>query len=488
MSSSVQRSATVVLTAAVVVLLIAMGVRATFGLLMQPMGLDKGFTRETFSLAFAIQNLVWGLGAPLFGALSDKYGSGRTIALGAALYALGLLSMGYADSAATLYLSAGVLVGLGQSGTTFGVLLGVVARAFPPEKRSLALGMASAGGSMGQFLMVPFGQQLIAHFDWHAALLVMSVAASFGLPLALLLRGRVVHAADQPHSSLAGAFREAFAHRSYHLLFWSFFVCGFHVSFITLHLPSYVVDRGLSAFDGALAVGLIGLFNIAGSYAFGWLGGRHSKKNLLGWIYALRGVFIAMLLLFPPAWGCSGWARCRSPTGWSVRSTGCAIPPRSMGWSFSATRSAASSACGWAGGHSSARDRTTWCGGSALRWAWPLPRSRGRSTSARWRYSAPPARRVRNADVRPEDLARASPRRGVGADRRRTRDRLRRLPPSGHATRLGSIGSVVWASLNAAQVGSWLSRPAQAASCRAFPIDGRVLSTSSVEKTALPQD
>jgi MFS family permease len=299
MSSSVQRSATVVLTAAVVVLLIAMGVRATFGLLMQPMGLDKGFTRETFSLAFAIQNLVWGLGAPLFGALSDKYGSGRTIALGAALYALGLLSMGYADSAATLYLSAGVLVGLGQSGTTFGVLLGVVARAFPPEKRSLALGMASAGGSMGQFLMVPFGQQLIAHFDWHAALLVMSVAASFGLPLALLLRGRVVHAADQPHSSLAGAFREAFAHRSYHLLFWSFFVCGFHVSFITLHLPSYVVDRGLSAFDGALAVGLIGLFNIAGSYAFGWLGGRHSKKNLLGWIYALRGVFIAMLLLFP---------------------------------------------------------------------------------------------------------------------------------------------------------------------------------------------
>jgi len=299
MSTSVQRSATVVLTAAVVVLLIAMGVRATFGLLMQPMGLDKGFTRETFSLAFAIQNLVWGLGAPLFGALSDKYGSGRTIALGAALYAVGLLSMGHADSAAALYLSAGVLVGLGQSGTTFGVLLGVVARAFPPEKRSVALGMASAGGSMGQFLMVPFAQQLIAHFDWSTALLVMSIAASFGLPLALLLRGRAVHAAEQTHSSLAAAFREAFAHRSYHLLFWSFFVCGFHVSFITLHLPSYVIDRGLSAFDGALAVALIGLFNIAGSYAFGWLGGRHSKKNLLGWIYALRAVFIALLLLFP---------------------------------------------------------------------------------------------------------------------------------------------------------------------------------------------
>ena len=299
MSSSAQRSATVVLTAAIVVLLIAMGVRATFGLLMQPMGLDRGFTRETFSLAFAIQNLVWGLGAPLFGAVSDKYGSGRTIAIGALLYGIGLLSMSQADSAAMLYLSAGVLIGLGQSGTTFGVILGVVARAVPLEKRSLALGMASAGGSMGQFLMVPFGQQLIAHFDWQAALLVLSVVASLGMPLALLLQGRTVHAADQPHQSMSAAFREALGHRSYHFLFWSFFVCGFHTAFITLHLPSYVVDRGLSAFDGALAIALIGLFNVVGSYGCGWLGGRHSKKNLLGWVYALRAVFIVLLLLFP---------------------------------------------------------------------------------------------------------------------------------------------------------------------------------------------
>ena len=293
------RSATVVLTAAVVVLLIAMGVRATFGLLMQPMGVDKGFTREIFALAFAIQNLVWGLGAPLFGALSDKYGSGRTIALGALLYAIGLLTMGSADTAAGLYLSAGVLVGLGQSGTTFGVILGVVARAFPPEKRSLALGMASAGGSMGQFLMVPFGQQLIAQFDWHTALLVLSVVSSFGLPLALLLQGRTAHAVEQSQQSLAAAFRQALGQRSYHFLFWSFFVCGFHTAFITLHLPSYVVDRGLTALDGAVAIALIGLFNVIGSYGCGWLGGRHSKKNLLGWVYALRAVFIALLLLFP---------------------------------------------------------------------------------------------------------------------------------------------------------------------------------------------
>jgi MFS family permease len=299
MSSTASRNASVVLTAAIVVLLIAIGVRATFGLLMQPMGLDRGFTRETFSLAFSIQNLVWGLGALLFGALADRFGSGRTIALGAALYALGLLAMTQADSPMALYLSAGVLVGLGQSGTTFGVILGVVARTFPAGKRSAALGMASAGGSMGQFVMVPFGQQLIAHFDWQAALLVLSVVASFGLPLALLLQGRASHAAEQAQQSLAAAFRQALRHRSYHFLFWSFFVCGFHVSFITLHLPSFVVDSGLSAFDGAMAIALIGLFNVVGSYGAGWLGGRHSKKNLLGWVYALRAVFIVLLLLFP---------------------------------------------------------------------------------------------------------------------------------------------------------------------------------------------
>jgi predicted MFS family arabinose efflux permease len=159
--------------------------------------------------------------------------------------------------------------------------------------------MASAGGSMGQFLIVPFGQQLIAHFDWHTALLVFSVVAGVGLPLAWLLQGRTEHAADARQQSLASAFGEALGERSFHFLFWSFFVCGFHTAFITLHLPSYVIDRGLSAFSGALAVALIGLFNVIGSYGCGWLGGRHSKKTLLGWVYALRAVFIVLLLLFP---------------------------------------------------------------------------------------------------------------------------------------------------------------------------------------------
>jgi MFS family permease len=283
----------------VLVLLLAMGVRASFGLFMQPLGLDRGFGREVFSFAFALQNLVWGLGAPLFGALADKHGAGRTVALGAVLYILGLLGLAQADTPAMLYLSAGLLVGLGQAGTTFGVILGVVARAHPLEQRSTALGIASAGGSLGQFLIVPFAQQLISHFDWHAALVVLSVAVAVMLPLAPMLRGRADHGPQAVQLSLGQALRQAVGDRSYHFLFWSFFVCGFHTAFITLHLPSYVMDRGLPAADGAIAIALIGLFNVAGSYACGWLGGRHSKKALLTGVYALRAVFILLLLVFP---------------------------------------------------------------------------------------------------------------------------------------------------------------------------------------------
>jgi MFS family permease len=288
-----------ILAAAVAILLVAMGVRATFGLFLQPMSVEHGWTRDVFSLAFAIQSIVWGLGAPVFGAVADRYGAGRTIVLGALLYAAGLAGMAHAQSPAELYWTAGVLCGLGQSGTTFGVVLGVVARHFTAEKRSTALGIASAGGSMGQFLMVPFGQQLISHFDWYAALLVLSSVAAFSLPLAFVLRGRVHAAAAHVQQSLSTAFREAVGTGSYHYLFWSFFVCGFHTAFITLHLPSYVVDRGLNATHGALAIALIGLFNVVGSYGCGWLGGRYSKKNLLVWVYGLRAVFIALLLLFP---------------------------------------------------------------------------------------------------------------------------------------------------------------------------------------------
>ncbi len=288
-----------VLAAAVAILLVAMGVRATFGLFLQPMSVEQGWTREVFSLAFAIQSIVWGIGAPAFGAMADRYGAGRTVVLGTLLYAAGLAGMAHAQSPSDLYWTAGVLCGLGQSGTTFGVVLGVVARNFSVARRSTALGIASAGGSMGQFLMVPFGQQLIAHFDWYAALLVLSSVMAFGLPLAYMLRGKADSALAHVHQSLGAAFREAVGTGSYHYLFWSFFVCGFHTAFITLHLPSYVMDRGLTATHGALAIALIGLFNVFGSYGCGWLGGRYSKKNLLVWVYGLRSVFIALLLIFP---------------------------------------------------------------------------------------------------------------------------------------------------------------------------------------------
>ncbi len=297
MSSS--RRPALVLAAAVAVLLLAMGVRASFGLFMQPMGLDRGFGREVFSLAFALQNLVWGLGAPLFGALADKHGAARTVALGALLYIVGLVGLAQAESTTMLYLCGGVLVGLGQAGTTFGVILGVVARAYTLEQRSTALGIASAGGSLGQFLIVPFAQQLISHFDWHAAMIVLSVAVAVMIPLAPLLRGRSEAGAAVVHQSLGAAIKEAIGDRSYHFLFWSFFVCGFHTAFITLHLPAYVMDRGLAAGDGAMAIALIGLFNVLGSYACGWLGGRHSKKALLAGVYAMRAVFILLLLIFP---------------------------------------------------------------------------------------------------------------------------------------------------------------------------------------------
>lgn len=288
-----------IIASAVAVLLLAMGVRATFGLFMQPMGLAHGWNRETFSLAFALQNLVWGFGAIFMGALADKYGSGRTIALAALLYVAGLVGTRFAGTPAELFLYAGVVVGLGQAGTTFAVILPVVARSVTPAQRSTAMGIASAGGSLGQFVVVPAGQQLIAHFDWPAAMVILSAAVAAVLPLALVLRGKPGEHGHAHKQSLMAAVHEAVAHRSYHFLFWSYFVCGFHTAFITLHLPAFVVDKGMNARHGALAVATIGLLNVFGSYWAGRLGGTRSKKGLLTWIYAMRAVFIAILLIFP---------------------------------------------------------------------------------------------------------------------------------------------------------------------------------------------
>lgn len=283
-----------------VIVMLAVGIRASFGLFMQPMGVAQGWGREVFSNAFALQNLVWGLSAIGMGAIADRWGAGRAIAFSLLCYALGLIGMRYAGSELALYLSAGVLVGLGQGGATFGVILPVVARAVPMASRSTAMGIVSAGGSLGQFILVPSGQWLMNTFDWHGTLWVLSAVLAFAIPIAYGLRGKVQSAPGiVGETSLSRALKQAISDRSYHFLFWSYFVCGFQTAFILLHLPAYATDSGLSPTSGAIAVALIGLFNVLGSFWAGKLGGRYSKKRLLAGIYWARALAVVVVLSLP---------------------------------------------------------------------------------------------------------------------------------------------------------------------------------------------
>lgn len=279
------------------IVLLSLGVRATFGLFMQPMGVQYGWGRDVFSVAFAIQNIVWGIGAIFMGMLADRYGSGRTIALGALLYVAGMVGMRLSTDELSLYLTAGVMVGLGQAGTTFPVILPIVARAVPPAYRSTAMGIASAGGSLGQFAIVPTGQLLISTMDWTGALWVLSMFVAAAVPLAAFLKGRPETRAGT--HSLGAAVRQAMSDKSFHFLFWSYAVCGFHTAFITLHLPAFLTDGGLTAAHGATAIALIGLFNVAGCFYAGKLGERYSKKTLLAAVYFLRAFGILFLIALP---------------------------------------------------------------------------------------------------------------------------------------------------------------------------------------------
>ena len=286
-----------IILCAMLVLLVSMGVRATSGLLMQPMTQAHGWTRADFAFAFALQNLVWGLANPLYGAIADRLGSGRAIVVGALFYAAGLLMMRYVETPLGLDLASGLLVGLGLSGTTFGVLLGVVARNAPPEKRSMALGLTAAGGSMGQFVMLPVGQELIGGLGWSGALIGLALCAALIVPLAGALTGR--NEATGSDQSIRQALGEAWRHPSFHFIFWSFFTCGFHTAFITLHFPSYMMDIGLGVDVGVRAVALIGLFNVIGTYGSGVLGGKYSKKTLLAYTYYIRSAVILAFILAP---------------------------------------------------------------------------------------------------------------------------------------------------------------------------------------------
>jgi len=282
------------------VLCIAMGVRATASIFMPPMLQANGWSREAFSLAFAVQNLVWGFANPVFGAIADRLGSGRAIAGSAILYAAGLALMAVSATPGALLGSAGLLVGMGLAGTTFGLVLGVVARHVPAERRSVALGLTAAGGSVGQFVMMPVAQGLIGAFEWQVALVTLAGLTALIVPLTAGLTGKAAANAG-PAQSVGEALREVAGHRTFHYIFWGYFTCGFHTAFITLHLPQYVLDIGMPLTVGVTGMALIGLFNIFGTYTAGVLGGRLSKKNLLGWIYLLRAFVILAFLLAPPS-------------------------------------------------------------------------------------------------------------------------------------------------------------------------------------------
>jgi MFS family permease len=292
------RTPLIILVVGCIILTLSMGVRHTAGLFLQPMTTDHGWSRETFSFAIAIQNLVWGLASPFAGAFADRHGAGRTILGASILYVVGLVLMSQAATPLSFDLSAGVLIGLGLSGTTFAVIMGVIGRHTTPERRSLALGIASAGGSFGQFAVLPVGQMLISTYGWQSALVLLAAGVGLIAPLAYAMADGHKPAAGAGQS-IAQALREAGGERSFHYLFWGYFVCGFQTAFIMLHLPSFLVDAGFTANVGMTAVALIGLFNIFGSFFFGWGGGRYSKKNLLALIYALRAVAILIFLLIP---------------------------------------------------------------------------------------------------------------------------------------------------------------------------------------------
>lgn len=291
---------TQVLLCGAAIVTLSMGIRHGFGFWLQPITMERGWTRETFAFALAVQNIAWGLAGPAAGMLADRFGAYRVLLGGGLLYALGLVLMAVSTSGLAFTGSAGLLLGMAQSGTTYAVIYGVIGRNVAPEKRSWAMGITAAAGSFGQFAMIPFETWLIGTTGWQMALFVLAGAALLILPFAFGLRepssAGVVHA---HHQSIGQALREAFGYRSFQLLMLGYFVCGFQVVFIGVHMPSYLKDHGLSAQVATAALMLIGLFNIFGTYTAGALGQRVPKRYLLSTIYALRSVAIVIFLSVP---------------------------------------------------------------------------------------------------------------------------------------------------------------------------------------------
>jgi predicted MFS family arabinose efflux permease len=288
-----------VLICGAMIVTISMGIRHGFGLWLQPVTMDRGWTRETFALAIAVQNLAWGLAGPFAGALADRFGAFKVLIVGSLLYFLGLVLMAVATSGLAFTGSAGVMLGMAQAGTTYAIVYGVIGRNVAPEKRSWAMGVAAAAGSFGQFLMVPVENWLIGGFGWQSALIILGCLALAIMPLAFGLKEPARNAHAGPQQSIGAAVREAFGYPSFQLLTAGYFVCGFQVVFIGVHMPSYLKDNGLTPNVATTALALIGLFNVIGTYAAGSLAQRMPMRYILSGIYALRSVAIVLFLSLP---------------------------------------------------------------------------------------------------------------------------------------------------------------------------------------------
>ncbi|NUF61651.1 MFS transporter [Acinetobacter bereziniae] len=287
------------------ILALSLGVRHGFGLYLVPMSHEFNWSHQVFSLAIAMQNLLWGAVQPFTGALADKYGSKKVVAVGGVLYTIGLLLMSVSSNALLLDLSVGLIIGLALSATSFSVLLSAVGRAAHPSKRSMAMGIASAAGSFGQFIMLPTTLLLIKNFGWSSALVITAVLVVLIIPLAWMLKApmytppNTVKQALKPSLTFKQILNIAFHHKPFLWLAFGFLVCGFQVVFLGIHLPGYLIDHGFDASTGTVFLALVGLFNIVGTYAAGWLGDKYSKPHLLMGLYGLRGITIIAFLMLP---------------------------------------------------------------------------------------------------------------------------------------------------------------------------------------------
>jgi MFS family permease len=300
--ASTWRTPIVIIICGCAIALLSFGPRSSLGFFIQPMGREFAWGRDVFGLALALQNLLWGLGQPIAGAVADRFGVLRVMMVGALLYASGLLVMRYAATPGSLDLGAGVLIGFGLSGCSFNLVLSAFSKLLPLEKRGLALGAGTAAGSFGQFLFAPFGVALIDNFGWQSALTVFACLMLLIVPLALALSTPPAASSDVPaadQQSFRTALAEAFGHRSYVLLVLGFFTCGFQLAFITVHLPAYLADRGITAQTGGWVIAAVGLFNIIGSLSVGVLQNKFPKRYILSVLYFVRAMAIVAFISFP---------------------------------------------------------------------------------------------------------------------------------------------------------------------------------------------